>query len=65
MLGLGANLPLNLTFYVDIMVRKLKLVIEIDGRLYHTATEAFESDPWRQNLLILDGWCVLRFTWTH
>jgi very-short-patch-repair endonuclease len=19
---------------------------------------------WRQNLLILNGWCVLRFTWT-
>jgi hypothetical protein len=22
------------------------------------------GDRWRQNLLILDGWCVLRFTWT-
>jgi very-short-patch-repair endonuclease len=51
-------------FYVDIMFRKLKLVIEIDGRLYHTGAEVFESDRWRQNLLILDGWCVLRFTWT-
>jgi very-short-patch-repair endonuclease len=51
-------------FYVDIMFRKLKLVIEIDGRLFHTGAEVFESDRWRQNLLILDGWCVLRFTWT-
>jgi very-short-patch-repair endonuclease len=66
--GWRANRPLVLddcTFYADIMFRKLKLMIEIDGRLYHTAAEAFESDRWRQNLLVLDGWCVLRFTWTH
>ena len=52
------------TLYVDIIFRRLKLVIEIDGRLYHTGTEVFESDRWRQNLLVLNGWCVLRFTWT-
>lgn len=52
------------TFYVDILSRKLKLVIEIDGRLYHTGAEVFETDRWRQNLLVLDGWWVLRFTWT-
>jgi very-short-patch-repair endonuclease len=65
--GWKANRPVVLDdsrFYVDIMFRKLKLVIEIDGRLYHTGAEVFESDRWRQNLLILDGWCVLRFTWT-
>jgi very-short-patch-repair endonuclease len=39
-------------------------VIEIDGRLYHTGAEVFETDRWRQNLLVLDGWWVLRFTWT-
>lgn len=52
------------TFYVDVVFRKLKLAIEIDGRLFHTEAEVFETDRWRQNLLILDGWCVLRFTWT-
>ena len=52
------------TFYVDVLFRKLRLAIEIDGRLYHTGAEVFETDRWRQNLLILDGWCVLRFTWT-
>jgi very-short-patch-repair endonuclease len=51
------------TFYVDVMFRHLKLVIEVDGRLYHTGAEAFEADRWRQNLLVLEGWCVLRFTW--
>jgi very-short-patch-repair endonuclease len=65
--GWKANRPVVLddsTFYVDVVFRKLKLVIEIDGRLYHTGSEVFEKDRWRQNLLILDGWCVLRFTWT-
>jgi very-short-patch-repair endonuclease len=52
------------TFYVDVMFRRLKLVIEIDGRLYHTGAEVFETDRWRQNLLLLNGWFVLRFTWT-
>ena len=62
-----ANQPVVLNgsqFYLDVMFRKLKLVVEIDGRLYHTGAEVFETDRWRQNSLILDGWCVLRFTWT-
>jgi very-short-patch-repair endonuclease len=65
--GWKANRPVILddsTFYVDVEFRKLKLVIEIDGRSYHTGAEVFETDRWRQNLLVLDGWCVLRFTWT-
>ena len=64
--GWQANRPIGLsdsTFYVDVVFRHLKLVIEIDGRLYHAGAEAFETDRWRQNLLVLDGWCVLRFTW--
>lgn len=65
--GWKANRPIVLdgfTFYVDVVFHKLKLVIEIDGRLYHTGPEVFETDRWRQNLLILNGWYVLRFTWT-
>jgi very-short-patch-repair endonuclease len=65
--GWEANKPVVLrhsAFYVDIIFPKLKLVIEIDGRLYHTGAEVFETDRRRQNLLVLDGWCVLRFTWT-
>jgi very-short-patch-repair endonuclease len=64
--GWKANRPIVLndsTFYVDIIFRKLKLVIEIDGRLYYTGAEVFETDRWRQNLLVLNGWFVLRFTW--
>ena len=65
--GWKANQPVVLngsTCYVDVIFRKLKLAIEIDGRLFHTGAEVFETDRSRQNLLILDGWCVLRFTWT-
>jgi very-short-patch-repair endonuclease len=65
--GWEANKPVvlrDLTFYVDLIFRKLKLVIEIDGRLYHSGAEVFETDRRRQNLLVLDGWCVMRFTWT-
>jgi very-short-patch-repair endonuclease len=64
--GWRANRPVVLRgsrFFVDVIFRELKLVIEIDGRLYHDGTEVFERDRWRQNLLVLDGWCVLRFTW--
>jgi very-short-patch-repair endonuclease len=64
--GWQANRPVVLKgspCYVDVIFQKLKLVIEIDGRLYHTGPEVFETDRWRQNLLVLDGWCVLRFTW--
>jgi very-short-patch-repair endonuclease len=51
------------TFYADLIFRRFKLMIEVDGRLYHTGAEVFETDRRRQNLLVLDGWCVLRFTW--
>ena len=60
-----ANQPLLLggsLFFLDVVFRGVKLVIEIDGRLYHNGSGVFETDRWRQNLLILDGWCVLRFT---
>jgi len=50
-------------FFIDVIFRGVKLAIEIDGRLYHSGREVFETDRWRQNLLIIDGWCVLRFTW--
>lgn len=50
-------------FFVDIMFRRLRLVVEIDGRKFHTDAEVFESDRRRQNLLVLHGWRVLRITW--
>ena len=48
---------------MDVIFAKIGVVIEIDGREHHFGPEVFETDRWRQNLLVLDGWCVLRFTW--
>lgn len=50
-------------YYLDVAFPGLKLVVEIDGRLHETEEDLFESDRWRQNALVLDGWMVLRFTW--
>jgi very-short-patch-repair endonuclease len=49
-------------FFLDVVFRGVKLAVELDGRLYHSGSEVFETDRWRQNLLVLDGWCLLRFT---
>jgi very-short-patch-repair endonuclease len=51
------------TYYLDVAFRRIRLAVEIDGRLHHSNGTAFETDRRRQNLLILDGWRVLRFTW--
>lgn len=51
------------TYYLDVAFPRLKLVLEIDGRLHEDDPDIFESDRWRQNALVLEGWTVLRFTW--
>ena len=50
-------------YYLDVAFASLKLAVEIDGRLHETDEDLFESDRWRQNALVLEGWMVLRFTW--
>jgi very-short-patch-repair endonuclease len=51
------------TFYLDVAYPDLKIFIEGDGFGAHTTRHAFEKDRERQNLLVVDGWLVLRFTW--
>jgi very-short-patch-repair endonuclease len=56
--GWKANRPVVVdgsTLYVDIIFRKLKLVIEIDGRLYHTGTEVFEDHPEKVLAMVRDA----------
>lgn len=49
-------------FSCDIAIPTRSLVIEIDGWQSHGKTlEAFKKDRERQNLLVLNGWYVLRF----
>jgi hypothetical protein len=48
--------------WLDACYPGLRIAIEIDGRAYHLFAEDWENDLARQNLLMLDGWLVLRFT---
>jgi very-short-patch-repair endonuclease len=64
--GWKTNFPVFLEgrlYYIDIAFPHLRLAIEIDGRLHAEDEDLFESDRWRQNALVADGWRVLRFTW--
>jgi very-short-patch-repair endonuclease len=64
--GWETNFPVFLEgrlYYIDIAFPHVKLAIEIDGRLHEEDQDLFESDRWRQNALVADGWRVLRFTW--
>ena len=49
-------------YYPDALFSGLRLILEVDGREFHSKPAVFESDRWRQNRLVLDGWCILRFT---
>jgi len=48
---------------IDVAFRAHKIAIEIDGFAYHSDRARYQQDRNRQNLLVLDGWTVLRFTW--
>jgi very-short-patch-repair endonuclease len=51
------------TYYLDIAFERQRLVCEVDGREFHDTADAFETDRERQNVIVLAGWNVLRFTW--
>jgi hypothetical protein len=46
----------------DLVFEGERVVVELDGRAYHTTSDRFERDRYRQNRLIGAGWTVLRFT---
>jgi very-short-patch-repair endonuclease len=50
---------------VDFVDRRHRLVIELDGRRWHTRVADFERDLWRTNEAVSRGYRVLRFTWVH
>jgi len=51
------------SFRIDVSYPEWRIAIEGDGFTDHGTRRAFESDRERQNLLVNDGWAVLRFTW--
>lgn len=48
---------------VDLAYIDSRVIIEADGRRWHTLFDAFEIDRRRDNAAQLAGWVVLRFTW--
>jgi very-short-patch-repair endonuclease len=48
---------------VDILFKEARLVVEIDGRTFHSRNAAFNADRQRDAELQLAGYRVLRFTW--
>ena len=48
---------------VDFCYPEHLLIIEIDGRRWHTRTSDFERDRYRDNLAQIARWRILRFTW--
>jgi very-short-patch-repair endonuclease len=47
---------------VDLAYPDLRIAIEIDGFAWHSSPEHKRRDEQRQNLLVLAGWTVLRFS---
>jgi len=50
------------TFVIDLAYPALRLAIELDGWEFHHTRTAFDDDRARANLLVTNGWTLLRFT---
>lgn len=50
---------------VDVLLPAHRLIIEADGRRWHTRVNDFDRDRWRDNQAVANGHRVMRFTWTH
>ncbi len=53
------------TARVDLLDRRNRLVIELDGRRWHARLADFDRDRWRDNEVVAHGLRPLRFTWVH
>ncbi len=50
---------------VDFLWRRERLIVETDGRTTHRTPQAFERDRRRDQRLMLEGYRVVRFTWSQ
>ena len=48
---------------LDFAFPKSRVAVEVDGWAWHQDAQAFRRDRQRQNLIVLAGWTVLRFSW--
>lgn len=60
--GWKTNVP-ACGYVLDIAFEEARVDIEIDGMAFHSDAKAFQNDRTRQNVLVANGWTVLRFTW--
>jgi very-short-patch-repair endonuclease len=51
--------------FVDMQIDGTNILIEIDGRQYHSEAAAFENDRRRRNELVRRGYVVLEFSYTQ
>lgn len=49
-------------FYGDLVCFRARVLVEIDGREFHIDPAAFNNDRRRQNIVVLEGWLVLRYS---
>ena len=56
------NVRLN-GYEVDFLWREQRLIVEIDGYVYHSSRSAFERDRAKDGTMAATGYLVLRFTW--
>lgn len=63
--GIGGWLPNHPVgrAIIDIAFVEELVAVEVDGWAWHHTRARFERDRVRQNVLVLAGWTVLRFTW--
>lgn len=47
----------------DLVDEDLRIVLEADSFVWHGGRAALARDARRYNLLVIEGWSVLRFTW--
>jgi hypothetical protein len=50
---------------VDFLLPAHRLIVEADGRRWHTRVRDFDKDTWRDNEATAHGFAVLHFTWVH
>lgn len=67
-LGVSAQRPIaiaGIVVHPDLVDEQLRLAIEADSWRWHAGKDAHERDCWRYTMLVVDGWTVLRFTWSR
>ncbi|HEX5614146.1 MAG TPA: hypothetical protein VFZ83_03230 [Acidimicrobiia bacterium] len=52
----------EMRFLLDLAYPELRIAIEYDGWEFHSTRGAFDADRNRGNLIVTDGWVLLRFT---